>query len=405
MIERIINLIINEGVGVENILAVTYTNLAASEMKQKLVKAVIKEINKGKDVERMKQTLAEIPTADISTFHSFCLNLLRTYFYAVGLEPDFSICDEATSKEFSRQALQDTFNALYESRDQDFLKLVRFFRKGRRDENLKNIVEKIYEFARSEAYPEEFLTKCENSITEEKYQEFIGELLKIYKDRLLGAMESFEELKMLCISLNSSNANSLVQNLDNLNVKVQACLSADDLSRFKKACLIKLDSLPRFTKDTPVVLDAKEQVREFKKKIGEIFNNFKKKIPDDLQADKDKFLSTSNTVKTLCRVCLLYGKTFTEIKRTESVTDFSDLEHLTLRLLKNNEEVLNAVRQKYAYIFADEYQDVNGVQEEILSLISRQNLFMVGDVKQSIYSFRGCNPDIFSETHPNTPAS
>ena len=94
MIERIIRLILEEGVGVENILAVTFTKLAASEMKQKLVKAVTENINKGKDVARLKRTLAEIPTADISTIHSFCLNLLKTYFYAANVDPNFGIAED-----------------------------------------------------------------------------------------------------------------------------------------------------------------------------------------------------------------------------------------------------------------------------------------------------------------------
>jgi len=140
MIERIINLIISEGVEVENVLAVTYTKLAASEMKQKLIKAVIKQISLGVDEARMKKTLAEIPSADISTFHSFCLNLLRTYFYSAQIEPDFSVGDESQIKELSTQAINVVFNSLYESEDEDFLFVTRIFRSSRRDDALKEFV-------------------------------------------------------------------------------------------------------------------------------------------------------------------------------------------------------------------------------------------------------------------------
>ena len=160
MIERIIRLITEEGVDVSSILAVTYTNLAASEMKQKLIKAVLKRIGEGKDVEQMRKTLAEIPTADISTFHSFCLNLLRTYFYAAGVDPDFSIADSAKDKELSLIAINSVFNDLYEKQDEEFLKLVRIYRRYRGDSSLKEEILSLYQKSISESNPIEFLQNC-----------------------------------------------------------------------------------------------------------------------------------------------------------------------------------------------------------------------------------------------------
>ena len=140
MIERIIKLITEQNVDVGSILAVTYTNLAASEMKQKLVKAVIKKISEGKDVARMRRTLDEIPTADISTMHSFCLNLLKTYFYVADVDPDFTVAEESKRKELSSLAIDGVFNELYKAQDADFLKTVRIYRKYRGDGELKNMV-------------------------------------------------------------------------------------------------------------------------------------------------------------------------------------------------------------------------------------------------------------------------
>ena len=117
VINRIIRLITKQNVSVSEILAVTFTNLAASEMKQKLVKAVTENINKGKDVARLKRTLAEIPTADISTIHSFCLNLLKTYFYAANVDPNFGIAEDTKINELSSEAMNSTFLELYENND------------------------------------------------------------------------------------------------------------------------------------------------------------------------------------------------------------------------------------------------------------------------------------------------
>ena len=221
MIERIINLIISEGVNVENILAVTYTKLAASEMKQKLVKAVIKQINEGKDVARMKRALSEIPTADISTFHSFCLNLLRTYFYAIGLEPDFSVGEESKIKELSVDAINTVFSSLYSENDQEFLFLTRIFRSGRKDDLLKDYVLKLYEISRSEENPEKFLSLCENSVTEDNYISYESFLLDTLKSNISAFNDKLNELIINCSFYNSPVSKKLELFLNGLSVKIQ----------------------------------------------------------------------------------------------------------------------------------------------------------------------------------------
>ena len=158
MIERVIRLILEGKADADSILAVTYTKLAAEEMKEKLVKAVIAEINEGGDSERFRKTLAEIPTSDISTFHSFCANLLRTYFYAAKIDPLFDIADESDAKELQSKAIDRLFESLYEEKNEDFLSLDRIFRKNRGDAALKEHVETLYRFAISEKDPAAFLT-------------------------------------------------------------------------------------------------------------------------------------------------------------------------------------------------------------------------------------------------------
>ena len=159
MIERVIRLITEGKADVGDILALTFTNLAAEEMKQKLVNAIIGEIAKGNNVERMKNALAEIPTASISTFHSFCSDLLKKYFYVAKIDPLYAIADEADAKELKKRAIDQLFLQKYSDGDEDFLYLTRIYRKNRSDETLKKHVLDLLSFASSESDPEAYLKK------------------------------------------------------------------------------------------------------------------------------------------------------------------------------------------------------------------------------------------------------
>ncbi|MBR2336493.1 MAG: UvrD-helicase domain-containing protein [Clostridia bacterium] len=397
MIERIIRLILEEGVDVSNVLAVTFTKLAASEMKQKLVKAVIKKINEGKDVARMRKTLAEIPTADISTIHSFCLNLLKTYFYSVNLDPDFSVLEETKARELSARAIDQAFAELYTAGDESFLRLVRFLRKYRGDSALKEEILEIYKKSVCESDPDAFLDSCENSVSLENYGFYEEFLLKTYKTRILAEESSYNQLKRELVGFENdklySDLNSI---LDEVWSKAKYCLNAVTLQEMLLASRISVSDMTRKSSDDKTVMQLKSEISAFKQELSEIFKKIAGGIPEDRQDDLNRYLETKDTVKAIVSAIRLYRKCFSELKEKEGALDFSDLEHKTLELLKENADVLSSVKEKYKYIFADEYQDVNGAQEEILSLISTDNLFMVGDVKQSIYAFRGCNPDIFA---------
>ena len=397
MIERIIRLILEENVDVSNVLAVTYTKLAASEMKQKLVKAVIGRINEGKDIERMRKTLAEIPTADISTIHSFCLNLLKTYFYAAGVDPDLSVLDDAKARELSALALDEAFNELYESKNESFLKLVRVLRRFRGDSLLKKEVLDLFAKSISESDPNAFLDGCKNAVCIENYEIYENFLLETYKKQLLAEESCYNSLKSDLLGYSTNKlAVKLLSVLDEVWAKVEYCLKATTLQELLSASKISTSSIPGDKTDDGAVLQIKDEASKLKKRITKICEKIEGTFPSDRDTDLNRYLETKETIGAMVDTVKLYRQKFYALKQKEGSLDFNDLEHKTLELLKNNPDILSAVKEKYKYIFADEYQDVNGVQEEILTLISNDNLFMVGDVKQSIYAFRGCNPDIFA---------
>lgn len=395
MIERVIRLIVEGKAEVGEILAVTYTTAAAEEMKQKLVKAIIAEINAGRDVARFRKALSEVPTASISTFHSFCANLIRTYFYALDVDPSVSVADENQAGELKNKALDSLFESLYETRDEDFLYLVRIMGRSRGDDSLKETVKKLYEFASSEKSAEEFLTKAAENITEKSFYKSENELYGIFAAYIKELIRIGENLTSLAENYGYA---VYVEYVGELLVKLKTCLNAKDFRSLIKAAGLSVPKAPRTTsKDDEDLAAYKGKLEYFKKKCKDVYDDIREASPnDDEEKDLSEYLSTARATKALCRLTIDFGKEYARLKADAAALDFADLEHFAYRLLSKNPDVLSAVKQKYKYVFADEYQDVNGIQEAILSLISSDNAFMVGDVKQSIYAFRGCNPDIIA---------
>ena len=395
MIERVIRLIVEGKAEVGEILAVTYTTAAAEEMKQKLVKAIIAEINAGRDAARFRKALSEVPTASISTFHSFCANLIRTYFYALNVDPSVSVADENQSGELKNKALDSLFESLYEARDEDFLYLVRIMGRSRGDDTLKDTVKELYEFASSEKSAEEFLTKAAENITEKSFYKSENELYGIFAAYIKELIRIGENLSSLAENYGYA---AYVKYVGELLVKLKTCLNAKDFRSLIKAAGLSVPTAPRMnSKDDEDLAAYKVKLEYFKKKCKDVYDDIRKATPNgDEEKDLSEYLSTARATKALCRLTIDFGKEYARLKADAAALDFSDLEHFAYRLLSENPDVLSAVKQKYKYVFADEYQDVNGIQEAILSLISSDNAFMVGDVKQSIYAFRGCNPDIIA---------
>lgn len=390
MIERLIGIVLDGKAKVSEILAVTFTEAAAAEMKQKLVSALRKRLIDGGDNSAVRAALDEVPSASISTIHKFCADLLRSYFYEIGLDPAFKIADETAACEIRNAAADKTFSELYDAGDEDFLYLVRIFRSGRSDAELKKVIKKTAEFALSEKNPEEFLEKCGSSPTEKEFEEIENELAAMLKERAAALLPSFENAREV---LRAAGVKKPDDYFDEVAARLKEIVAEPDLVRISAVCSSGVRKAPSVPGDLE---DEKKAFDDLKKKLGKLFEDGEALLDGGEEAAKTAFLSTERTVKALSRLAILYKNKYDEMKADESLVDFSDLEHLAYKLLTTSENALASVRNKYKYAFCDEYQDVNAVQEAILNLVSPHGLFMVGDVKQCIYAFRGCNPDIFA---------
>ena len=397
MIQRLINLIITGRAKIGEILAVTFTNLAAAEMKEKLIRALTDKINlpeTPKDVkERLKAEISDVSTASVSTFHSFCNDLIKNYFYMLGLDASFRIADETQAGILKKKAMDKLFEDKYSSRDSEFKYLLSLFLRNRSDRFLKNTTLELYEFFITEAYPERFAENALNLYSEEgynrveaaffsHYRAFFGKIATDFKDikNQLGGMGEEKSAKVSEVFLSFACELSAAENLTELVRRAQFAL---------------FPRLPVFKAEDEYSLSVKNRLHALKDRLVKEAKYLKATFSDKpIEEAKKDLCCMRDAAEALVGLCFDFGREYSAMKREENLVDFADLEHFALELL-DDPETAKAVSSRYKYVFADEYQDTNGVQEEILTRITSFNSFMVGDVKQSIYAFRGCNPKIF----------
>lgn len=390
MIERAKRLIIEKGVDVSEILAVTFTEAAAFDMKEKLKKALAENAD-GENKGRLLAQLAEIPTADISTLHSFCGRLIRQYFFIAGVSPDFKIIDEAEAAVLRAESVDKAFKEFYDSEEEWFYTLIDRHAVGRSDGALKETVLSAFAFINTESDPNAFLDVYKVNYSEsgistlvDEYSKKFHDQLRLIRERLYDALIAFTDAGL---DKSISVTGALIADVDFM-------LSGDiyNSKRFENYSSPRLDFDRKLE---PELLCYKESVVECRDKLKKLLKRFLKHVTDrdtDESIAEELLLHTEGLVKLIKRFSEIYGKE----KLDENALDFNDLEHFALKIL-SDPNIRTDVQKKYKYIFVDEYQDINGVQEDIISKISSGNVFMVGDVKQSIYGFRGCKPEIFSQ--------
>ena len=395
MIEKIIRLI-KSGTDVGEILAVTFTKKAASQMKEKLSKSLIAAINDpettGEKRAVLKKQLVAVPTADISTIHSFCSKLLRSNFYKAGVDNSFRVIggDDAEGTALKNEALSELFDEAYEEKDEEFLHLLSVYWRKKSDNTLRKIFLTTYEELRCRADYREYLVGS-GAYTEETFERICADLLALLKEKCAYYLPMLQAQKAYFETSGSDGQKALVGELE---TAFQNVCSATD---YFAACA---QAKPKIT----IVRSSKKDDDEKKRKL-EILSAIKGKlgkIYEELSETKTReeelknFLISGQTARAVAKYLLRFDEKYETLKKERGVLDYNDLEHKALALLKD-EEVQRETRKKYRHVFVDEYQDVNPVQEAIVSVIGGEHLFLVGDVKQSIYGFRGSKSKYFVE--------
>lgn len=385
MIQRLTRLIKEGKADADQILCVTFTEAAAADMKAKLKASLIEETEKGND--RAAEQLVKLSTADIGTLHSFCSKLIRTYFFIAGVSPDYKIADESEADAIKEESLDKTFREFYKEKNAGFYKLIDCYRSKRRNGAIRDIVKSLYSSSCTDIGSENIISSYKKWYTEDGKREvenFFIEKIAIFSQEI-----SAEAQKLKSIFEEAGFTYGVI-----------ACQSDIDL------ILELIKNGPAFAKTlnpkTSVMKLSNHKPKERGAEFKALYDGLAKKIEDLIKFCTDGYIedewlnSLYSNGEALYGIVKRFEENYAKAKKEANLLDFNDLEKFSIVILKD-EDIRNAVKSKYKFVFVDEYQDINNIQEAIISLITDNNLFMVGDAKQSIYGFRGCRPEIFEE--------
>ena len=413
LVERIIHKIIEEKTDIDKLLVVTFTNAAASEMRERVLDAIYKKLEQDPENENLQRQITLLNKASICTIDSFCLEVVRNNFYEIeNISPNFRIADTTEIELLKQEVIEDIFEKNYEEENQDFALLINTYTSYKDDTPLKDLVLKIYNYIQSNPFPEKWLhEKIEMFNLKDKLdQDFSktpwGEvLLEEVEETLIDCISSLEQVEE---QLSYEPELDKFQQTIRDDIDKIECLKKH-LDNWDEAYQISQNltfaTWPRQKVDSIIKEEAKAVRDDVKKKLAKAFNKIL--ICDSKEANEDIF-DMFKTLQKLENLILNFTQEFSKRKREKNMVDFNDIEHFALDiLLKENPdgsiertEVAKRYQEKYIEIAIDEYQDSNLVQEFILTSISKgNNTFMVGDVKQSIYKFRQAMPDLFLEKY------
>ena len=415
LVERIINKIMDEEnpIDIDKLLVVTFTNAAASEMRERVLNAIYKKLDENPDNKNLQKQIVILNKASITTIHSFCLDVIRNNFYQIDINPNFRIADESEIKLLKIEVIEELFEQKYFEEDEGFISLINTYTNYRSDEGLKELVLSIFNFIQSNPFPYEWLEEKINMFDLDVNKDFSdtiwGEILiNSIKMELRDCMTTYRDLQKQIISDGELNK---ALNIINIDIdRIEELTSNVNLSWEKGYEYIKDFKFDRLTLDKTGSEELKENIKitrdEIKKRIKKIQENIL--VYSSYKASED-ILYLKKILSRIKELVIKYSEIFTEKKKDRNIIDFNDIEHYALKILISKEnyvytptEIAMKYKEKYEEILIDEYQDSNMVQEYILSTISKQNnIFMVGDVKQSIYKFRQARPELFLDKYYN----
>ena len=414
LVERIIQKILTQNVDIDKLLVVTFTNAAASEMRERILDAIYKKIAEEPDNFNLQRQINLLSKSSICTIHSFCLDIIRNNFFEINLSSNFRIGNDQEIVLLKQEVLEEVFEKRYEAENEEFLKLVETYTGYKGDEDLKNLVLRIYEFSQSSAFPEDWITEKvemfnpDKKVDEDFAKSIWGEiLLKDLKEEILDGKNTLKAIlnKMNRYSEMLKFTSVISEDISKLD-RLENAINESWNKAFEESLIFGFE---RWPVDKNVTMPLKDEARDLRKKVSEKINKALGKILlyNSEDAYNDVF-AMYNTLKALKNVVLEFSNEFAQRKNESNIIDFNDIEHFALKLLIKKDENGNYIKtetaekysNKFEEVAVDEYQDSNQVQELILSSVSNgKNMFMVGDIKQSIYKFRKACPKLFADKY------
>ena len=427
LVERIIQMI-SEGdrpLDIDQLLVMTFTNAAAAEMRERIGAAVEQKLKERPEDEHLWLQAALIPQAQITTIDSFCLNIIRSHYNSLDIDPAFRIGDEGELSLLRGDCMGEMLENCYDEADEEFGRFVEHFGRGKSDRGIEDVILQAWQFSQSHPWPQEWLAACQKELEEESIGEMeespwmvflmedvarqmaelsgqLGEALNVcleekgplaYEPMLISDRGKIEAIGR---AASTGSFEALYNSLQNMSFDRLASIRSKDIDGDKKA----------------FVSACRDRVKKAVAKCRELYGQ---QSPEEVV---ESMRGTRTVIRELLRLTGMFDQAYRDAKRERNVLDFNDLEHLTLEVLYEREEtgdgeetvsrrpsqVADELSRQYEEILVDEYQDSNYVQEALITGISRErsghpNVFMVGDVKQSIYRFRLARPELFMDKY------
>ncbi len=418
LVERVIRLVLGGSTSVDELLVVTFTEAAAAEMRDRVARALrerleaLDEASAPDQAARLRLQLALLGRASISTLHSFCLSVCRRYFYRLGLDPAFEVLAEEEAELLRSEVLDEVLEELYDRGDPGFTGLVEAYGTERGDDRLREVVLRLHDFSRSHPRPARWLDQAA-SLFEPAPGSRLADLpygRAVMEDVVLALEAAAQQLhRAEAIAARPDGPvdlrPALAEDAARLATSARRAGSGawETMARAvaEAAEFQTLPRAPRGQGDDPV----RKRVRAIREKVKDTCSRLRDRYAGRSEADfLDEVRALAGPMRSLAALVTRFDLAYRRAKDDRAVVDFGDLEHFCLQVLAEPgdgealtpSEAAVELRRRYAEVLVDEYQDINEVQEAILNLVSRgDNLFMVGDVKQSIYRFRLAEPALF----------
>lgn len=413
LVERIIKKITDENhpVDIDRLVVVTFTKAAAAEMRQRIREALDNILESSPGNENIIRQQSLIHNAKITTIDSFCLNIVRNYFSDIDVDPGFRTADDGEIKLLENDVMDDMLEEYYSSGNEDFLQFVDAYGTGRDDSKIVDIIMKIYNAARSCPWEDEWYEEClENYLVTEKSMDSNPCIQYLFND-LKKSLEDFDgifdKLEKICQSPDGPAGYLATVSEDHQLIKM--LINSENFEMLvKRINLSSFGNIGRCSKGVD------EEKKNYVKQERDNFKNFLTKdvkgklITGDINKIYKDIVDNTPAVRMMVHLALEFSQRMSGEKKRRNVIDFNDMEHMALNILIKREngqkirtDAAKTLAGFYEEILIDEYQDSNLLQEVILTAVSKdgQNIYMVGDVKQSIYKFRMACPELFIEKY------
>lgn len=368
--ERVIRKL-KDGIDIRNILMLTFTNEAAGEMANRIRKKIKKA--------GLTSQLEFLDQAYITTFDAFALSLVKKYHYVLNIDKSIDIIDSSIIDLKRNEFLEEIFLSLYEAKDEKFLKLIGDFT-TRDDEVIKKAILSINKSLDLKYDKEDYIDNYINNFYNNKY---IEQLFAEYFNYLKKISLELEDSVLILENFMDSSS---YENIYNYLSKLFRPNSYNDL--YKNNNII----LPRFTKVDSSGISVKENIQELFKELNELVIYSE----DEL---KNNYFCTRDYVEVILKIIKMLDEKISLYKKEHNSYEFTDIAKMAISIVKDNEDIRLELKDKFNEIMIDEYQDTNDLQETFIKLLENDNVYMVGDIKQSIYRFRNANPLIFKDKY------